>query len=128
MAGEDKLEVTPDRVVHRIGGGHKENLQLSLLENELTPPGISVLLGGTPLEAASQMRNAFPRSRKWSESARRVGTTTVQAIRAAGFDVIPDPTDRFPNHARLIHPSGVDGFTDKNLERLVRAFEETVEG
>lgn len=128
MVGEDGLSITPDTVVHRIGSGHKENLQLSQLEKELIPPGISVLLGRTPQAAAQQMRNAFPRSRKWLESSRRVGTTTVQAIKEAGFEIRFDPTDRFPNHARLIHPSGVEGFTDENLERLAQAFEETVEG
>jgi hypothetical protein len=71
------------------------------------------------------MRQAFPNSRKWRESAHTVGTTTVSAIRQAGFDLVPDPTARFPNHARLIHPSGVAGFTDTNLEQLARIFHDT---
>jgi hypothetical protein len=38
----------PDTLVHRVGGGSVDNLRLSLIEEALTPPGISVLLGGTP--------------------------------------------------------------------------------
>jgi hypothetical protein len=53
-----------------------------------------------------------------------VGTTTAGRIREAGFDVIMDPTTRFPQHARLIHPDGEDGFTQDNLERLSQAFED----
>ena len=117
-----------DTVVHRLGGGYKENLQLSPLEKDLMPPGISVLLGGTPQEAAAQMRQAFPRSRKWVESLQQVGTATVQAIRNAGFEIMIDPTTRFPNHARLIHPDGVAGFTTINLERLAQVFIDTIEG
>jgi hypothetical protein len=64
--------------------------------------GISVLLHGTPQEAAAQMRRAFPGARKWRETA-QVGTTTAAAIREAGFDVVPDPTTRFPNYT--FHPA-----------------------
>jgi hypothetical protein len=53
--------------------------------------------------------------------------TTAAAIRQAGFELIPDPTARFPNHARLIHPSGVAGFTDTNLAQLARVFHD-IEG
>ena len=47
-------------------------------------------------------------------------------VRGANFEVVPDPTSRFPNHARLIHSSGVVGFSDENLER-VRALSEIAE-
>lgn len=73
------------------------------------------------------MRSAFPRSRKWNTSAYRIGTATVKTIRDAGFEIIFDPTTRFPNHARLVHPAGLTGFTNGNLERLAQAFEDTVE-
>ena len=53
-----------------------------------------------------------------------VGTTTARQIRAAGFDVIMDPTPRFPQHARLIHPQGVAGFTAQNLQRLSQCFQD----
>ena len=92
---------------------------------KLTPQGISVLLGGTPEEATNHMRQAFPHSRKWRETARLVGTTTARAVRTAGFEIIPDPTARFPNHARLIHPRGPEGFADENLERLAQVFRDT---
>ncbi len=127
MASEQTSEIIPDTVVHRIGGGHIENLQLSALEKELVPPGISVLLGGTAPAAAQQMRNAFPKSRKWYDSVMQVGTATIKAIRAAGFEVIMDATTRFQNRARLVHPDGVAGFTDANLERLAHVFEDMVE-
>ena len=118
-------EIAPETPVHRLGGGRVPNLRLSVLDRKLTPPGISVLLGGTPEEATNLMRQAFPHSRKWRETAHIVGTTTVKAVRTAGFQLIPDPTDRFPSHARLIHPRGTEGFADENLERLARVFRDT---
>jgi hypothetical protein len=119
-------EITPDTVVHRVGGGSVTNLRLSPLDAQQTPPGISVLLRGTPQDAATQMRRAFPGSRKWRETAHTVGTAIVAAIQEVGFDVVPDPTARFPNHARLIHPQGVMGFTDENLATLAATFRDTV--
>ncbi|MBI1923027.1 hypothetical protein HYR99_02130 [Candidatus Poribacteria bacterium] len=125
MAIGKSVEIAPGTVVHRVGGGTVANLRLSSLEEKLTPAGISVLLGGTPQEAAAQMRNAFPRSRKWRETAHTVGTTTGAALREAGFEIVPDATTRFPNHARLIHPDGATGFTRANLERLAQTFQNT---
>lgn len=118
-------DIAPDAVVHRIGGASVGNLRLSALDEKLTPPGISVLLGGTPTEAADQMGRAFPGSRKWQTAAGTVGSTTAAAIRAVGFDVVPDPSHRFPNHARLIHPLGAAGFSDANLARLEQVFQDT---
>jgi hypothetical protein len=71
------------------------------------------------------MKAAFPRSKKWSKAAETVGSATVGDIRAAGFEVVPDPTTRFPNHVRLVHADGAAGFTDVNLARLLRAFHNT---
>ena len=119
-------DITPDTVVHRVGGGSVANLRLSPLDAQQTPPGISVLLHGTPQEAAAQMRRAFPGSRKWRATAHTVGTTTAAAIREAGFDVVPDPTTRFPNHGRLIHPQGVVGFTDEHMVTLAATFRDTM--
>jgi hypothetical protein len=115
-------DISPETVVHRVGGGSVANLRLSPLDAQQIPPGISVLLRGTPQEAAAQLRRAFPRSRKWQQSAHTVGTTIAAAIREAGFDIVPDTTARFPNHARLIHPRGVVGFTDENLQTLAAIF------
>jgi hypothetical protein len=53
------------------------------------------------------------------------GSTTVEKIRSAGFDVIANPTKRLPHHYRLIHPDGVAGFNDENLVRLSAVFTET---
>ena len=121
-------EIAPETFVHRLGGGRGPNLRLSVLDRKLTPPGISVLLGGTPEEATNHMQQAFPHSRKWRETARLVGTTTARAVRTAGFEILPDPTSRFPNHARLVHPRGPEGFTDDNLEGLAQAFRDTQGG
>ena len=118
-------DVAPETVVHRVGGGNAVNLRLSPIDAQEDPPGISVLLGGTPREAAAQMRLAFPKSRKWQQASRTVGTATAAAIRSAGFDVLPDPTPRFPNHARLVSPAGLSGFTDEELEKLARVFQDT---
>ena len=117
--------LTPETPVHRIGGGNIANLRLKPAEEALPPPGFSVLLGGTPGDAAEQMRQAFPDPRKFARLhrlAEMVGTGTVAAIRAAGFDVLPNPSTKFPNHAGLISPDGVGGFSDANLERLAQAF------
>lgn len=119
-------EIPPETVVHRVGGGSVANLCLSPLDRQQIPPGISVLLGGTPHEAAAQMRQAFPRSRKWRQTAQTVGTTTAAALRQVGFEVVPDPTSRFPNHARLIHPQGAAGFMDAQLEALAQPFHDTL--
>jgi hypothetical protein len=117
--------IAPETAVHRVGGGSVENLRLSSIDMQQIPPGISVFIGGTPQEAAAQMRRVFPGSRKWRETARMVGTTTAAALRTAGFAVVPDPTTRFPNHARLIHASGVAGFTDESLTTLAATFHNT---
>ena len=118
--------LSDDTIVHRVGGGSVANLRPSALDRSLTPPGISLLFGGTPQEAADAMRRAFPTSRKWQSLAGTVGSATVGAVRAAGFDVIVVVTDRFVNHARLIHPDGAVGFTDANLAKLATAFADTV--
>lgn len=119
-------EIAPETVVHRIGGGGVANLRLPPLDAQQMPPGISILLGSTPQEAAAQMRRAFPGSRKWRKAGQVVGTTTATAVRAVGFDIVPDPTMRFPNHARLIHPQGVEGFTDEHLAALAATFRNTL--
>jgi hypothetical protein len=111
--------------VHRVGGGRAANLRLSPLDLQHTPPGLSVLLGGTPQQTAVQMRQAFPRSRRWRQASQTVGTASAAAIRQAGFEIIPDPTTRFPNHALVIHPQGAAGFTDANLAALEKAFQDT---
>lgn len=113
--------------LHRIGGGSVENLRLKPQEAQLNPPGISVLKAPTPREAAEQIRAAFPRAVDLHEAAKNVGTTTVEKIQAAGFDVITDPSRKLPNHHRLIHPDGAAGFSDDNLQKLSEAFTDTTE-
>lgn len=111
--------------IHRIGGGTVDNLRLKPAEMGLDPPGISVLKSPTPGEAASQLRKTFPRAMQLHEDAETVGSTTEELIRIAGFDIIPNPTRKLPNHYRIIHPDGAAGFTDENLARLADAFTTT---
>ncbi len=56
------------------------------------------------------------------EAAKVIGSTTAEKFRAAGFELIPNPTKRLPNHHRIIHPDGVEGFNDGNLGRLSEIF------
>jgi hypothetical protein len=114
-------EVGDDVAIHRIGGGSVENLALKPTEEDLDPPGISVFHGGRPGEAAAAMRRHFPRMARRGKAV--VGSTIALKVRAAGFNVIMNPTPRFPQHARLIHPAGVAGFTRENLERLAKCFD-----
>ena len=115
----------PQEAIHRIGGASVENLRLKPKEAKLNPPGISVLKAPTPGEAAAEMRAAYPDATGLLEACKTVGTSAVDAIRGAGFDVIPAPGSRLPGHHRLIHPDGAAGFTDDNLARLSEAFENT---
>ena len=69
---------------------------------------------------------AFPNAAKLHELTKTVGSAAEEAIRAAGYDVMSDPTRRFPNHHRLIHPDGAVGFIDGNLARLSGSFINTV--
>ncbi len=119
---DEPHEIPDDAPIHRIGGGSAGNLALKPAETTLTPPGISTFHGGTPAKAAEAMRRQYRRIAPRDQTV--VSTATAGRIREAGFDVIMDPTKRFPQHARLIHPDGADGFTQENLERLAQAFED----
>lgn len=123
MAPVSHEEMQPDEVFHRIGGGSVENLSLKPGERDLRPPGISLFRGGTARQAVEQMRQAFPRSLKWGRGqVLTVGTAELRAIREQGFDIMPDPTTRFPNHCRLIHSGLAAGFSDENLQKLSKVF------
>jgi hypothetical protein len=111
--------------MHRIGGSNVENLRLKPREATLNPPGISLLRAPSPREAARQIREAFPAADELHAAAQVIGSTTVEKIRSAGFDIIANPTKRLPHHYRLIHPDGVAGFNDENLVRLSAVFTET---
>lgn len=116
------MPASDDDVVHRIGGGDAGNLILKAAEEKLDPPGLSVLIGGTPEEAAADMRRVFGRRSVLGRLAQVVGTADISAIRATGFDVIAVPSIHFPNHGRLIHPLGVAGFAPGNLAILAAVF------
>jgi hypothetical protein len=95
-------------------------------EASLNPPGISALKASTPGEAAARIRAAFPDAEGLQEAARFIGSTSASKIRAARFDVIPNPTRKLPNHHRVIHHDGAAGFRDDNLRQLAEAFTNTV--
>jgi hypothetical protein len=122
--GKQVAETTVEDM-HRIGGSNVENLRLKPSEATLNPPGISLLCAPSPREAARQIREAFPAADELHAAAQVIGSTTVEKIRSAGFDMIANPTKRLPNHYRLIHPDGVAGFNDENLVRLSAVFTET---
>lgn len=108
-----------DGCVHRVGGGDAKNLALKPAEANLNPPGISVLIGGTPADTAAAFRRVFGPKSSLGRAARTVGTAAVEHIRALGFDVIALPTGNFPNHGRITHPTeGAAGFTAENLQKL----------
>ena len=111
--------------MHRIGGSSVENLRLKPREATLNPPGISFLHAPSPGEAARQIREAFPAADGLHTAAQVIGSTTLDKIRGVGFDVIPNPTRKLPNHYRLIHPEGVAGFSDESLTQLSAVFTET---
>jgi len=113
-----------DNAIHRIGGGNVDNLKMKPRELTETPPGISVLQGGTAQEAADQMRAAFPNATRLKKQAEVVGSSTAERIRKAGYDVVPTPTKKFPNHHTLTHPKGIDAYNE-NLEKLSDAFTDT---
>ena len=113
-------------VVHRVGGGDEKNLGLKPAEAKLNPPGISVLIGGTPADTAADFRRVFGPRSSLGRLASTVGTAEIEQIRKAGFDVIPAPTKNFPNHGRIIHPTqGAAGFTPENLQKLSPVFTNT---
>jgi hypothetical protein len=107
---------------HRIGGGGVENLTLKAKEAGLQPPGISLLQASSPAEAARQMRKAFPKAKKLHDLTNTVGSISSELIREAGFDIMHVPSTLFPNHYRLFHPQGAEGFNEENLQRLALAF------
>jgi hypothetical protein len=116
----DTEAVPDDVVVHRVGGGTADNLVPKPDETSLVPPGISVMLGGSAAEAAAAMRRWFPRMAPRGRTC--VGSTKAGQIRQAGFDVIMNPSRRFPQHGRLTHPDGAAGFSQDNRERLALGF------
>ena len=120
--------IEPTTAVHRIGGASLANLALKPSEATSEPPGFSVLLGGTPHEAADQMRRVFPDPRQFARLHAQsviVASATVEEIRLAGFDVISVATGRFPNHGRVTHGAGAAGFTPENLAQLHAILRET---
>ncbi len=114
-----------DGAVHRVGGGDEKNLGLKPHEAKLDPPGISVLIGGTPAEAAAFRRVFGPKS-SLGKAASTVGAAELGQIRAVGFDVAAAPTSNFPNHGRIVHSTqGAVGFIPENLQGLSQVFTTT---
>jgi hypothetical protein len=87
-----------------------------------TPATSAAASSNEAYQGVAQMKTAFPRATGLHEQAKTAGATNVAKIREAGFDVIPDPTKKFPNHGRVVHPQGAQGFNDENLARRSQAF------
>jgi hypothetical protein len=120
VVSDEPVSIADDVPIHRIGGGGVDNLLLKPSDAVLIPPGISALAGGNPAQAAKAMRRRFVRMAPPGRTT--VGTTTAGRIREVGFDVIMKATSRFPQHARIIHPAGVEGFKRELLEGLAKCF------
>ncbi|MCE3602623.1 RHS domain-containing protein, partial [Massilia sp. P8910] len=91
----------------------------AIATGKLNPPGISLIRAGSPAEAMDIWNNAFR-----DRPAVSIGEVSAKDIRAAGYDVIHDPSKKGAlreNHARLVHPDGVDGF-NSNTDKLVPKF------
>ncbi len=119
------MVITEELAVHRVGPADIANFRLKKGDKKLHVPGISVLLGGSPEDAVAQMLRAYWDRGKYSrihKLAESVSSATVDAIRKAGFDVIWAPTSHFHNHGRIIHVSGIVGFSDELLLPLLRSF------
>ena len=111
--------------MHRIGSSNVDNLRLKPQEAALDPPGISFLQASSPAEVVRQLRQAFPLAIDLHRTAQVVSSTTIDKIRSAGFDVLPNPTRKLPNHFRIIHKDGATGFLDSNLAQLSAVLTET---
>ena len=120
MAETDNPETLLD--IHRIGGGGLDNLRLKPKERTLDQPGISVLKAPTPADAARKIREMLPKAKGLHEAAKTIGSTSEPLIRSAGFDIIYARSHLFPNHYRIIHPEGADGFNETNLAKLSQVF------
>ena len=91
--------------IHRIGGGTVKNLRLKPTETKLGPPGISVLKGSSPADAAEPDENGVPERHETARVGENSGIGELKTcIRGAGFDVMANPTTKFPNHHRIILP------------------------
>ena len=108
--------------VFRIGGGSVDNLRLKPKEWTLKPPGISVFIHVSALAVVEQLEQAFPNATRLLADAIVVGTALVSDIRSVGFDVLYDPTKRFPNHARLIRADHGTAREEWELAALSQVF------
>jgi hypothetical protein len=72
-------------------------------------------------------REAFPNAEELHEIAQIVALTSVEKIHSTAFDIIANPARKLPNHHRIIHSDGGDGFTDENLQKLASVFVTTTE-
>jgi len=55
-------------------------------------------------------------------SERAIRSTSEEAIRRVGFDIIVDAAKKLPTHHCTIHPDGATGFKDGEDERFLPTF------
>ena len=78
-----------------------------------------MLLGCCLYIASNQMKATFFKATGLKQTAGAIVSGTSDQIRNFGFDFISEPTSKFPGHARIVHPHGVDGFNDENLQHFL---------
>lgn len=84
-----------------------------------------MLKSSSPSQAAINIRKALEDATDLHEAAKTIGSITIELVRSVGFDVMPNPSKRIPNHHRIVHPDGIAGFSEENLARLSDVFTNT---
>jgi hypothetical protein len=121
----------------RIGGGKASNLKIKNSEKGLSPPGISLFIGRNAQEVSLLFKTTIlaqiasgaisqGRGLDLISQSSIVGQSTLKGIMSSGFSVMPNPTAKFPNHARLVHPIGSEGFNLENRQTLSKQFVDVV--
>jgi hypothetical protein len=111
--------------MHRLGGSRVDNPRLKPREATLKSARYFPLARSFAWGGRTSDTGGVPAAEGLHAAAQVIGSTTADKIRGVGFDVMPNPAKKLPNHYRLIHPDGVAGFSDENLARLSAVFTET---
>ena len=111
-----------------IIAGRKDLVRAAFLQNLGIGRGMKVgkesIVGAiAALEAWEKRDHAAVRAREQGHL--DLWIARLKDLPGVTAEIVPDPTSRFPNHARLIHPGGALGFTDTNLRLLAQTFQDT---
>lgn len=122
---EDQKKDDRQLFLFRVGGGAPSNLKLKPRERDLNPPGISFLAGFDAKSVALQFKAVMlARGQiKAAAQATIMGRIPIQSAFKHGFTPMVNPTAAFPNHIRLTHRMGVEGFSNLlNRQKLSQEF------